>query len=588
MATIEGTYYYRGTYTLTVTPNNNGGGTVPAAVTKSAQASSETVKMSVTIPATVPERTGYRFLGYATTASGPVAYQPGGTYSHTFTRQRTYDHTTTTTDANGNTIITKYYRCQNQSKSVTLYAIWEATGSTVSTSNGTLGTAQTLTITPLDASYTHDLYYDFAGQQGTIATGVTGAAPTVSWTPDITLANALPSAASGTCTLTCETYDNGTLIGTTTSTITLYVPTTYGSPAVNVNAQIASVTLAEDSPGIAAQFNNLYVQNQSTLEITGTFTEGSGSPAYGATVSAVSISINGQTLTGNGDVTNLLTTAGSNLPYTFTITDSRGRTDTYSGTYDVEAYNAPSVGMTAERDPNDDTQVNVTYTWNISPVGNYNTKQITISYATTSDPDTTTDITITPATYSDEGTPGTYTITGLNAADGYIVKVYADDFFTSVFSGTTLPAVGDRIMHISATDNTIAFHGQNESDGSDHEYYPIEFHDDVQIDTDLNVDGTITGGGIPTGISDLGEVTMISSGTTHAYTIEDSSRHIFFCCGGYSANLCIVLGYCTATGAVVTSKIGSASNITVSSGTNRISIKSDSYTCFVLHLSYTT
>lgn len=59
------------TYTLNY--NNNGGGTVPSTQTISNYNNNHTF----TINSTKPTRDGYEFLGYATTSTGSVAYQPG-------------------------------------------------------------------------------------------------------------------------------------------------------------------------------------------------------------------------------------------------------------------------------------------------------------------------------------------------------------------------------------------------------------------------------------------------------------------------------------------------------------------------------
>ena len=74
-------------YAYTVSYNLNGGsGSIPS--------QTKPYGRSITLSTTTPTRTGYDFKGWATSASGSVAYQPGGTYS-----------------ANAN---------------VTLYAVWQA------------------------------------------------------------------------------------------------------------------------------------------------------------------------------------------------------------------------------------------------------------------------------------------------------------------------------------------------------------------------------------------------------------------------------------------------------------------------------
>ena len=60
--------------TYTVSYNANGGSGAPGSQTK-------TYGVNLTLSSTKPTRTNYNFLGWSTSASGSVAYQPGGTYS---------------------------------------------------------------------------------------------------------------------------------------------------------------------------------------------------------------------------------------------------------------------------------------------------------------------------------------------------------------------------------------------------------------------------------------------------------------------------------------------------------------------------
>lgn len=57
-----------------ITFNANGGTGAPATIFKNANA-------TITIPTTIPIRSGYDFLGWATSAGGTVEYQPGDSYS---------------------------------------------------------------------------------------------------------------------------------------------------------------------------------------------------------------------------------------------------------------------------------------------------------------------------------------------------------------------------------------------------------------------------------------------------------------------------------------------------------------------------
>lgn len=78
-----------------------------------------------------------------------------------------------------------------------------------------LGTNTTITITRDNKAYTHTLKYSFNGATGTIVTKT--AQTTYVWTPPAdTFYSKIPNTSSGYGTITCETYNGNTLIGTTT------------------------------------------------------------------------------------------------------------------------------------------------------------------------------------------------------------------------------------------------------------------------------------------------------------------------------------------------------------------------------------
>jgi len=388
---------------------------------------------ALTLRGAIFTRTNYAQDGWSTTDGGAIAYQLNGTYT-----------------ANA---------------AITLYPHWKATASTVSAPNGTLGTALTITISRAQSTYHHTLSYSFGSASGQIATNV---ATSRNWTPPINLSSQIPNAASGTCVIYCTTYDaNGNQVGTTTqTTTTLAVPS-------SIKAAVDTVTLSETVAAVASKFG-AFVQSKSKLSVTATFDT---SGAYGATVTAVTTQINGQTLSGNGAVTSELTNYGT-LSYSVTITDSRGRTDTYTGTYNVLAYSAPTATVNAERNASDNTQIDISYSWGISPVTDLNDKTVTLKIKSGTANSYTTLDTITPTEYS--GT-GTYSATGLLAPESYIVRVEVADYYSTTTAQMEVAAYGKRFAELSAQDMTIALHRPNSSDGKDHEAFVMVFHQGLEV-----------------------------------------------------------------------------------------------------------
>lgn len=77
-----------------------------------------------------------------------------------------------------------------------------------------IGTNTTITITRDKSSYTHTITFKFGSATGTIATKTTQTS--IVWSPAAaTLYAQIPNSVSGYGTITCQTYDGNTLIGTT-------------------------------------------------------------------------------------------------------------------------------------------------------------------------------------------------------------------------------------------------------------------------------------------------------------------------------------------------------------------------------------
>ena len=109
-----------------------------------------------------------------------------------------------------------------------------------------IGTNTTITITRDNKAYTHTLKYSFNGATGTIVTKTTQT--TYVWTPPAsTFYSKIPNTTSGYGTITCETYEGNTHIGTTTAGFYAYTvrnacePTVSGT-VVDTNASTIALT----------------------------------------------------------------------------------------------------------------------------------------------------------------------------------------------------------------------------------------------------------------------------------------------------------------------------------------------------------
>lgn len=213
----------------------------------------------------------------------------------------------------------------NGSQSVTLKTIPRT--SSISMPATTMGSANNITITRASSSFTHTLTYSFGSATGTIATKTT--ATSVSWTPPTSLATQIPNSTSGTCTLTCYTYNGNTLVGTSTATVTLTVP-------ASTKPTITGITATRVDGTVPSSWG-IYVQTKSKVTLTITGAAGAG----GSTISSYSITGGGVSSTQSSVTSGFLNTSGS-ITFTGKVCDSRGRwSDEATVTINVVAYSAP-------------------------------------------------------------------------------------------------------------------------------------------------------------------------------------------------------------------------------------------------------
>lgn len=200
--------------------------------------------------------------------------------------------------------------------------------SSVSATNVNMGSATKIAISRASSSFTHTLTYKFGSSTGTIVSKTTSTS--VSWTPAISLANQIPKAVSGSCTITCDTYSGSTKVGSKTCTLTLTVPATVKPTITSLGVTRADGTVPTDW--------GIYVQSKSKATLTINGAAGS----YGSTISSYSISGGGFSSTESSFTTGFLTTSGT-ITFTAKVTDSRGRvSDAKTVSISVVAYAAPS------------------------------------------------------------------------------------------------------------------------------------------------------------------------------------------------------------------------------------------------------
>lgn len=191
------------------------------------------------------------------------------------------------------------------------------------------GTAITANITMNSTALSHSFTWKFGSASFTssAAAGVTNHSVTIpaEWM------NQIPNATSGTATVTMATYAGSTLIGTTTTSFSVTVPS-------SIVPTLATLSITAVNP-----YNSLTLQNVSSAKATLSGASGQ----YGATISRVQITGNGETAAAYSLTTGVLKTAG-NISFTAQVWDSRGRTASKTTTIYVTSYAAPRITSTTE------------------------------------------------------------------------------------------------------------------------------------------------------------------------------------------------------------------------------------------------
>lgn len=241
--------------------------------------------------------------------------------------------------------------------------------STLTASNGTLGTAQTLTISRFDDSFTHTITYKCGSASGTIATKTSDTS--VTWTPPLDLAKQNTTGTNVSVVFTIETFSESTSIGTNTKTITCAIPE---SVKPNVSLSVSDAYTYRTTYGA-------YVQGKSKLKI-----EVNASGSQGSTIKAYSTTIDGKTYTSKSVTTSALSGTGT-LTIKTTVTDSRGRTASTTWDVNVLPYSAPKIVSLSAKRCNSDGSANasggyikITFASSVTALNNKNTANYTLQY----------------------------------------------------------------------------------------------------------------------------------------------------------------------------------------------------------------
>lgn len=325
-------------------------------------------------------------------------------------------------------------RTLSVSGSVTLPTIPRA--ATLSYGAMTMGTAATIKITPPVSGATSTITYKFGSASGTIVTKTSAAS--VSWTPPTSLAAQIPNSASGTGTMTVETYSGSTKLGSRAYTVTISVPSTM-TPTLTVDLS--------DPTGRADTYGG-YIQSKSRLKV-----ELTAAGVQGSTIKSYAIKV-GDILSATSDTaTSGYLPASGSLTVTASATDSRGRTKTVTKTVTVTPYVSPTISAlkvvrckaNGTEDPTG-AYAKATFSGAITALGGKNTASYRVETRETGTETWSTVATAAAGQYS----PTDVSVVFAAAANKkYDVRMVAVDAFESLASSTRFLPAAYTSMHIA-------------------------------------------------------------------------------------------------------------------------------------------
>lgn len=380
-------------------------------------------------------------------------------------------------------------RTLSVSGSVTLPTIPRA--ATLSYGSMTMGTAATIKITPPVSGATSTITYKFGSASGTIVTKTSAAS--VSWTPPTSLAAQIPNSASGTGTLTVETYSGSTKLGSRAYTVTISVPST----------MTPTLTVAISDPTGRADTYGGYIQSKSRLKV-----ELTAAGVQGSTIKSYAIKV-GDILSATSDTaTSGYLPASGSLTVTASATDSRGRTKTVTQTVTVTPYVSPTISALAvvrckangTEDPTG-AYAKATFSGAITALGGKNTATYRVETRETGTETWSTVATAAAGQYS----PTDVSVVFAAAANKkYDVRMVAVDAFESLASSNRFLPAAYTSMHIADSMGSVGIGRLCDKEDTFQVGLAASFDEPVELGKGLAQPLPVESGG--TGVATLAEL----------------------------------------------------------------------------------
>ena len=381
--------------------------------------------------------------------------------------------------------------------------------STLTVSTADIGTKPTFTITRASDTFTHNLTYVFGSIQGGIANGV--GTSYNNWTIPTTLYSQIPNSLSGVGTVTCDTYNGDTYIGSSTASFEITVPSTakpnISNPTLYDTDTVSRTTISPDAS------HPVYVLGKSKLK----FTFPAFSSNYNATLGSYTLYINDNmvysgTATEYTMTTPFTSTTGNK--YKLDITDSRGISNsTGDKSITVYNYNSPACSFKVERKDNDESTVVLTYSGAITNINsnNRNTKSFTVKYRKSGSTGNWTTVSGFPKTANYTYTNVTQEISNIDEDSSFDFTMTAVDSYNASTTATAQLGTSSTLLNFNKNGKTMAFGKASEVADT------IEFGIKTDFQKPIMLSDTIQGKQLAGGGGTSGYMNCFSLKTTGTY-----------------------------------------------------------------------
>ena len=358
------------------------------------------------------------------------------------------------------------------SRNITLTTISRL--SSLSVGNGTLGIAQTLTISEPTSSNNHKITYTCGSIEGYIlgSASATSTSNSVRWTPPVSLAAQNTKGTSVAATITLYTYNgNGAYVGSKSYSITLAIPASV-KPTLTIDVS--------DPTGYKDTYGN-YVQGKSKIKVMPKATI-----AQGASIVEYEYVIGGTQYKGDTVETSAISQSGS-ITVKVKATDTRGRYAEVEQIVTVLAYSAPSLEITrvertdaAGEPKKDGTYLTVYFNASIISLSSLNKATLKVKKKKKTDTSWIPEVTIVSEVSDYSVTGGKYTFIA-DPASSYDVMMTLSDSFNVLVQRTATGSSCTKVFSVFSEGKGFAVGKVAEKENTFEVGWDAQFNNDVNI-----------------------------------------------------------------------------------------------------------